>query len=236
MKRLLLLSNSTNFGEPFLHYPLRIIRDFLGSGIHKALFVPYAAVRTSYDDYAARVSERFGEIGCSVASIHEAGNPVFALEEAEAVVIGGGNTFQLLTQLYAHELVAPLTDRVLKGLPYIGWSAGANVACPTIRTTNDMPIVQPPSLQALSLIPFQINPHYTDSILPNHQGETRAERLLEFVHLNPGVRVLGLREGSVLKIEGSSMQLLGDKSVRIFEKNATPQEYPPHASLNFLLG
>ena len=99
-----------------------------------------------------------------------------------------------------------------------------------------MPIVQPPSLQALSLIPFQINPHYTDSILPNHQGETRAERLLEFVHLNPGVRVLGLREGSVLKIEGSSMQLLGDKSVRIFEKNATPQEYPPHASFNFLLG
>ena len=148
MKRLLLLSNSTNFGEPFLQYPIKTIRQFLGSAVSEALFVPYAGVRISFSDYLVRVRERFLEIGIAVKSVHETENPAAAVETAKAVVVGGGNTFCLLDRLYKHGLLELIRKRVLEGVPYVGWSAGSNVACPTIRTTNDMPIVEPPSLNA----------------------------------------------------------------------------------------
>jgi len=235
MKRLLLLSNSTNFGEPFLQYPIRTIQQFLGSAVVEVLFVPYAGVRLSFSDYAARVRERFREIGIAVTSVHETANPAAAVERAAAIVVGGGNTFCLLDRLYTHGLVELIREQVLRGVPYVGWSAGSNVACPTIKTTNDMPIVEPRSLSALNLVPFQINPHYTDATLPNHGGETRAERLMEFLEVNSPVSVIGLREGTMLRVEGEKIELLGDKPARVFRKGQEVIEPAPGDSLQFLL-
>lgn len=234
-KRLLLLSNSTNQGEPFLSFASTPIKDFLGEINGKVLFIPFASVRFSYDDYEAKVRERFAEWGYEFQSIHACDNPQAALENAEAIVIGGGNTFHLLRALYENNLLEAIRARVSGGLPYIGWSAGANVACPTIRTTSDMPIVEPPSLNALGLVPFQINPHYTDATLDGHSGETRAERLAEFIEANPGTTVVGLREGSSLRIEGSDIALLGDKTARVFIKGQEARDYTAEESLEFLL-
>src|SRR5262245_63830325 len=216
MRRLLLLSNSTNFGEPFLRYSIRTIQDFLGSTVSEVLFVPYAGVRISFSEYAARARERFEEIGIAMTSVHETENPGAAVDRAEAIVVGGGNTFCLLERLYTQGLVARIRERVLEGVPYVGWSAGSNVACPTIKTTNDMPIVDPPSLSALDLVAFQINPHYTDATLPDHGGETRQERLTEFLEMNPGMTVIGLQEGSLLKVEDNGIELLGRKTAKVF--------------------
>jgi dipeptidase E len=235
MKRLLLLSNSTNFGEPFLQYPLRTIQQFLDPAISQVLFVPYAGVRIPFSDYAARVRERFQEIGIAVTSVHETENPAAAVGRAAAIVVGGGNTFCLLDRLYTHGLVERIRERVLQGVPYVGWSAGSNVACPTIRTTNDMPIVEPRSLNALGLVPFQINPHYTDATLPNHGGETRAERLTEFLEMNPTMTVIGLREGTMLRVANEKIELLGDKPARVFRKGREVIEPVPGDSLQFLL-
>ncbi|MSO23536.1 MAG: dipeptidase PepE [Acidobacteria bacterium] len=235
MKRLLLLSNSTNFCEPFLQYPIRTIQQFLGSTVPEILFVPYAGVRLSFSDYAARVRERFREIGIAVTSMHETENPAAAVERAAAIVVGGGNTFCLLDRLYTHGLVELIRERVLQGVPYVGWSAGSNVACPTIKTTNDMPIVEPRSLSALDLVPFQINPHYTDATLPNHGSETRAERLMEFLEVNPAASVIGLREGSMLRVEGERIDLLGSTAARVFRKGQEVMEPVPGDSLQFLL-
>jgi dipeptidase E len=234
-RRLLLLSNSSNYGEEYLRYPLSHIRSFLGEDCKRVLFVPYAGVRLTYDDYAARVRERFEEIGYRLDSVHEAGDPLRAVREAEAIAVGGGNSFQLLRGLYEASLIEAIRERVSGGMPYIGWSAGSNVACPTIKTTNDMPVVEPPSFNALALVSFQINPHYTDERVPNHNGETRMERLLEFIEANPGVTVVGLKEGSALRIEGSEIKLLGEKSALVFLKGQEIAEYSPQDSLQFLL-
>ncbi|HKS29742.1 MAG TPA: dipeptidase PepE [Pyrinomonadaceae bacterium] len=234
-KRLLLLSNSTNYGEEYLRYPLSHIKSFLGADCKRVLFVPYAGVRMTYDDYAARVRERFEEIGYHLDSVHAAGDPVRAVREAEAIAVGGGNTFHLLRGLYEANLLEAIRERVSEGVPYIGWSAGSNVACPTIKTTNDMPVVEPPSFDALSLVPFQINPHFTDERVPNHNGETRSERLLEFIEANPGVTVVGLKEGSALRIDGAEIKLLSEKSALVFRKGQEVAEYGPHDSLQFLL-
>jgi dipeptidase E len=234
-KRLLLLSNSTNQGDPFLGFAEAAIKDFLGEATRNALFVPFASVRFSYDHYAARVRERFAQWGYELDSIHASDNPQEALERAGALVVGGGNTFQLLRTLYENRLLDSIRARVSAGLPYIGWSAGANLACPTIKTTNDMPIVEPPSLNALGLVPFQINPHYTEAVLHGHSGETRAERLAEFIELNPDTRVVGLREGSILRIEGAGITLLGDKAATLFIKGQRPRDYAPDESFGFLL-
>lgn len=233
--RLLLLSNSSNYGEEYLRWPLGLIRDFLGAQVKRVLFVPFAGVRMTYDDYAARVRVRFREIGYELDSIHEAKDALEALESAEALAVGGGNTFHLLRGLYEAQVLDAIAARVRNGMPYVGWSAGSNVASPTIRTTNDMPIVEPPGFKALSLIPFQINPHYTDERVPNHNGETREERLLEFAEANPGMHVVGLREGSALRVEGEEITLAGDKRARIFIKGKEPEEYGPGDSLRFLL-
>ena len=235
MKRLLLLSNSTNFGEPFLQHPIKTIHEFLGSAVSEVLFVPYAGVRISFSDYLVRVRERFLEIGIAVKSVHETENPAAAVETAKAVVVGGGNTFCLLDRLYKHGLLELIRKRVLDGVPYVGWSAGSNVACPTIKTTNDMPIVEPPSLNALGLVSFQINPHYTDATLPNHGGETRAERIAEFLEMNPGMTVIGLQEGSMLRVEGNEIELLGKKATKVFRKGQEVVECSPGDSLQFLI-
>jgi dipeptidase E len=159
--------------------------------------------------------------------VHDAADPVGAIAGAEAIVVSGGNTFALLAALYDRGLLDAMRRRVRAGAPYIGWSAGANLACPTIRTTNDMPIVQPPSFAALGLVPFQINPHFTDALIPNHGGETRSERLEEFLVANPEATVVGLREGTMLRVEGDTVMLVGDKPARVFRSGREPEENEP---------
>ncbi len=233
--RLLLISNSTNPGEPYLDYPKNNILSFLGVVPVKALFIPYAAVTFSYDTYEAKVSERFREIGHDIISIHRFKDPVSAVLESTAIVIGGGNTWKLLKLMRDNKLIDIIRQKVQQGTPYIGWSAGSNVACPTIRTTNDMPIVEPDSFASLNLIPFQINPHYLDANPSGHAGETREQRIEEFIETNPGIYVAGLREGSMLIIQDKQIILSGTRNIRIFKKGHPPAELTPTDDLSFLL-
>ena len=233
--RLLLISNSTNSGEPYLDYPKYNIREFLGPETVKALFIPYAAVTFSYDLYEEKVSERFHEIGHDIVSIHRIKNPVAAVNNASAIVSGGGNTWKLLKMIRENRLNDVVRRKVLEGTPYIGWSAGSNVACPTIKTTNDMPVVDPGSFEAFNLVPFQINPHYLDSNPAGHAGETREQRIEEFIEENPGVYVAGLREGTMLLREGEKLNLIGRNNLRIFRKGILPFESGSEDDLSFLL-
>jgi dipeptidase E len=233
--RLLLISNSTNAGEAYLDYPKHEIAKFLGKKKITALFIPYAGVTFSFDDYEKKVASRFREVGHDIVSIHNFKDPVKAVEEAEAIVVGGGNTWNLLKMIQDNGLINPIRKKVLSGTPYIGWSAGSNMACPTIRTTNDMPIIEPESMSALGLINFQINPHYLDANPEGHAGETREQRIEEFLVVNPGMYVAGLREGTMFLIEDKSIKLIGPRSLRVFLKGKTPQEYTPADNLNFLL-
>ncbi len=234
-KRLLLLSNSINYGQGYLEHAAADIKDFLGAEVRRVLFVPFAGVTRSYDDYAATVGGRFEELGYELDSVHTAADAVEAVRSAKAIAVGGGNTFHLLRELYETALVESIRERVQNGVPYIGWSAGSNVACPTIRTTNDMPIVEPQSFDALGLVPFQINPHYTDEQLTGHSGETREQRIAEFLKANTNATVVGLREGSILRIEGGEIKLLGEKTARVFKYGEEAKEYKATDSLEFLL-
>ncbi len=234
LMKLLLISNSTNAGEPYLKYPLPEIRRFL-DGVRSVAFVPYAAVTFSYDEYRRRVQERFDELGIRVDSVHGLADPAAAIHEAEAVCVGGGNTFALLKAMQRLGLVGAIRDRVAQGIPYVGWSAGSNVTCPTICTTNDMPIVEPESFEAVGLVPFQINPHYLDANPQGHAGETREQRLLEYIEANPGRYAVGLREGCMLRYTDGGLQLIGDRPLRIFRKGIAPYEVNAGDDLSFLL-
>lgn len=221
MRRLLLASSSTTHGTGYLDHCAEQARE-LFDGRSRLLFVPYALF--DRDAYAARVRERFRAFGLAVDSIHEQRHPCQAVECCEAIFVGGGNTFRLLDCLYRDELLEPIRRRVQEGIPYMGTSAGSNVACPTIMTTNDMPIVQPPSLAALGLVPFQINPHYLDADPGStHMGETRETRLREFLEEND-VAVVGLREGAMLRIEDGRVILDGERGARLFRRGSEPQE------------
>lgn len=233
--RLLLISNSTNPGEQYLDYPKHNIREFLGNKPVKALFIPYAAVTFSYDSYEKKVNERFREIGHEVISIHNFADPVAAVREAKVIVVGGGNTWKLLKNIIENNLIEPVREKVFSGTPYIGWSAGSNMACPTIKTTNDMAIVEPSSFTAFNLIPFQINPHYLDANPEGHAGETREQRIEEFIEVNPAVYVVGLREGTMLYLEKRNLQLIGPRKARIFRKGEAPVEAAAGDKLSFLL-
>lgn len=233
--RLLLISNSTNAGEAYLEHPMKQIRSFLGTAAVNAVFVPYAGVTISFDDYTGRVRDRFREIGHDITSVHELANPVEAIENAPAIIVGGGNTFHLVKMMQDQGLIEAIRNKVLQGTPYIGWSAGSNVACPSIRTTNDMPIVEPSGFNVLNLVPFQINPHYLDANPERHAGETREMRIEEFIEANPGMFVVGLREGTMFLVEGGSIRLIGTKPARIFKKDSEPTELEPGADCSFLL-
>lgn len=232
--KLLLISNSTNAGEPYLDYPKSNIQAFLGKNINKVLFLPYAGVTFSFDDYTAKVQERFDEIGYDVDSIHKHNDPVEAVRQAKAIVVGGGNTWQLARMIHDNKIIDVVREKVLTGTPYIGWSAGSNMACPTIKTTNDMPIIDPRGLHAFNLIPFQINPHYLDANPDGHAGETREQRILEFVEVNKGMYVLGLREGTMLEVENKNIKLIGPRAARIFKYGEDAQEIHPGGDLSFL--
>lgn len=231
---LLLISNSTNAGEEYLKYPIAEIAKTL-KGVSEVVFIPYAAVTFSYDEYEAKVQARFNEIGIKVKSIHHALNKRNFLRNAEAVVIGGGNTFALLKKMQEEDLLDVIHRRVKGGMPYIGWSAGSNVTCPTICTTNDMPIVQPESFRAIGLVSFQINPHYLDANPVGHAGETREQRILEYLEANRSRYVVGLREGCMLRIDDNGIQLIGSRPMRIFKKGQPTYEVNPGDDISFLL-
>jgi dipeptidase E len=220
---LLLLSNSTLPGEPFFQWPRPHITSFLGEGRKRLAFVPFAAVSFSMDHYTSMVQGAFAEMGHELFSLHTEADKVKALEQADGVVVGGGNTFQLLRTLYSTELIRAIRRRVQNGMPYIGWSAGSNVACPTIMTTNDMPITEVPTMRAIGLVPFQLNPHYTDARLEGHGGETRDQRLAEFLALNQQTTVIGLREGSGLRVHNEDVLLFG-RPMRVFRHGSEPFE------------
>jgi len=233
MKRLLLLGNSQNQNQPYLGHAEGEIKRLFGNKQVNALFIPYAQVLQSFDSFTATVRAALQRMGYKLTGIHNTDDPQKAVREAEAIIIGGGNTFHLLHHLIENNLLAPIRYRVESGTPFIGWSAGANVACPSIKTTNDMPIIEPGSLNALGLVPFQINPHYVDDSDP--RAETREERLNEFAEINPDVYVVGLREGSMLRVESSNIELFGSLGARIFVKGKSPKEYRAGESVEFLL-
>jgi dipeptidase E len=232
-RRLLLISNSTQHGGGYLDHCAAEMREFLGAEVDRILFVPWALF--DRDGYAVKARRRVSEMGFGLDSVHRTDDPRRAVREAQALFLGGGNTFRLLKRLHEEELIDPIRERVAAGMPYVGTSAGSNVACPTIRTTNDMPIVEPPSFEALDLVPFQINPHYLDpDPASRHQGETREQRIVEFLEESDRV-VIGLREGSMLRIEGEEMELRGTTGARIFRRGAEPREVPPGTRLDELL-
>lgn len=230
-RRLLLLSNSRDPEGHYLRHPQTEIRVFLGTDVRTVLFIPYAGVTVSPDAYAERVRAPFGEMGYRLESIHESADPVRAVREAESIAVGGGNTFHLLTRLYEEKLLEAIRDRVAAGVPYIGWSAGSVVTCPTIATTNDMPIIEPPSMRALGLVSFQINAHFTDAHPPGFRGETRRERLAEYLAVNPGAQIVALPEGTMLRVEAESIQPLGAVPVLVFAAKQEPREVQPGSEL-----
>jgi dipeptidase E len=232
MRRLFLVSNSTMHGRGYLEHVRVDLRDFL-RGLRSALFVPWALA--DHDAYADKAAAAFAALGIELQSIHRAPDPLAAIGAAAAVFVGGGNTFRLLDRLHRTGALAAIAARARAGMPYVGSSAGTNVATPSLMTTNDMPIVQPPTFAALALVPFQINPHYLDPDPGStHMGETRAERLAQF-HEENGAPVLGLREGCWLVVEGDTMHLRGLEPARLFLRGQPPREIPAGADLSFLL-
>lgn len=231
-KRLLLISNSTHYGSGYLDHVEGNIRRFLGP-IRRALFAPFALY--DHATYAARARQRFAAMGYGLESLHEASDLQQALADAEAIFVGGGNTFRLLKGLYDLDLLPAIQGRVEEGMAYIGASAGSIVACPTLKTTKDMPVVQPPFFDALGLVPFQISPHYLDpDPHSTHMGETQEERILQFLEENDAA-VVGLREGAMLRVEDGSVRLEGCAGARIFERCQAPVEVAPGAKLDNLL-
>jgi dipeptidase E len=232
MRRLLLMSNSTNHGAGYLDHATSAIVSFLGP-VRRVLFVPFAL--RDWTAYTAKARERLAQVGIEVKGATADAQALDAVEQAEAVFVGGGNTFRLLDKMQRSGLLDALRRRAAAGLPYLGASAGTNIAAPTIKTTNDMPIVQPPSFSALGLVPFQINPHYIDADPSSrHMGETREERLREFLEEN-ATPVLGLREGAWLRVEGDRAHLEGANGARLFRRGADPEEIAPGAELGHLL-
>ncbi|MCF8229752.1 MAG: dipeptidase PepE [Bacteroidales bacterium] len=241
--RLLLISNSTNAGEEYLGWPRQYIKDFLSkTDVKKVLFIPYAGVglsekslEASYDAYEEKVKKVYDSLGYEVYSIHREKDPQKAVEDAEAIAVGGGNTFHLVHMLHKNKLIHIIREKVKAGMHYMGWSAGSNVACPSLKTTNDMPIIEPASFDCFNLIPFQINPHYLDANPDGHAGETRQQRIEEFMVVNREIYVAGLRESSLLLLEDDFLKLLGKKQLRLFKFGTEPTEYQPGSDLSFLL-
>ena len=213
--QLLLLSSSRADNSEYLAPGLAQITAILGD-IRRILFIPYAGVSVGYDAYQQMVQSALAVAGITVESIHQSDDPSAAVAKAQAIVIGGGNTFHLLHQLYHYQLIDLIREKVKSGTPYIGWSAGSNVAGQSIRTTNDMPIIQPPSFTALNLLPFQLNPHYTDFKPTGFHGETRDMRLNEFMLLNPATPIVGLPEGTALRLDAGQLKYLGPVNGYVF--------------------
>jgi len=230
-KKLFLISNSVSYKQGYLSHCENELKKFL-KDVKNIIFIPYAL--KNMDGYTKSAEDKFSSFNINLKSIHKINNKLETIKKAQAIFIGGGNTFRLLDKLYQYDLIDVIRKNVLKGkLLYVGASAGSNMACPTIKTTNDMPIVQPPSFSALNLIPFQINPHYIDpDINSKHMGETREKRINEF-HEENKIPVVGLREGSWLHIEGNTIKLQGKTGAVLFEKDKIKKELLPGEKILF---
>jgi dipeptidase E len=234
MKKMIIASTSTLHGGNYLEYLLPILES-LYKDCNEILFIPYARPGgISHDGYTAAVRSAFAKINKVVKGLHEFGNPIEAIRNAQGIFTGGGNTFLLVTQLYQNNVMEVLAKTVRSGTPYLGSSAGSNITGISMQTTNDMPIIYPPSFKTLGLIPFNLNPHYLDADLQSkHMGETRETRIKEF-HAFNDIAVLGLREGSWLEVTGEAIILKGDLTARLFRQNQAPEELAPETDLSFL--
>ena len=234
MKNLIIASTSTIHGSGYLEYLLPELSLFF-KNCKSILFIPFARPGgISHDDYTVKVQEAFAKINIAVRGLHEFDSAKEAIETAEGIFTGGGNTFLLVSQLYKNKVMDVLANAVKNGTPYLGTSAGSNITGLSMQTTNDMPIVYPPSFQTLGLIPFNLNPHYLDADLQSkHMGETRETRIKEFHQFN-SIPVLGLREGSWLEVKGGNIILKGDLSARLFLQNQEPKELETGSDLSRL--
>lgn len=225
---ILMLSSSRSGNESYLQTATPMIKSFL-NGVKDVLFIPYAGVTVNWDNYTDMAQAALPEL--NITGIHQTPDPKLAVEKAQAIAVGGGNTFNLLYQLYQQDLINAISTKVKEGTRYIGWSAGSNICGNSIRTTNDMPIIQPPSFNALQLVPFQLNPHYTDYQPPGHNGETRSQRIEEFCTLNPDMPVIGIREGTALRRSGDTLTLEGEFPGVVF-KGTSLEEIPAGSDLS----
>ena len=232
-RRLLLISNSTSHGSSYLDHCSGNIEGFLSNEVKTVAFIPFA--KYDEEDYSRKAISRFHLMGYRMEALVKGKDHEGILDSCDAVFIGGGNTFLLLKSLHEEGLIDPIRKRVGKGMPYIGTSAGSNVACDSIKTTNDMPIVYPPTFDALKLVPFNLNPHYMEPVPDSkHKGETREMRIEEF-HQHNDNPVLGLRESAMLRVEGDSMTLLGSAGAKLFRRGRDPVDYGIGSDLSFLL-
>ncbi len=220
MKNLLLLSNSTNYGEQYMQWCKSVIAYFVSEHTGSIVFIPYAAVDFTYQAYTDKVNQALQEFGITVTNLDSCTDKKQALQDASAIFVGGGNTFHLLKQLQDLDLIETIQQEVHAGTRYAGWSAGSNIAAQTICTTNDMPIVQPNSFNALGLIDYQINPHYTEQVIENHGGESRKKRLREYLAANKNQQVICLPEGTYLEVNNNRLTYIGEEEGKLlaFEK------------------
>lgn len=234
MKSIIIASTSTLHGGNYLEYLLPTLQSHF-KNCSTILFIPYARPSgISHDEYTKKAAQAFAAINIKVKGIHEFENPEEAIQNAEGVFTGGGNTFLLVTQLYKNKIMQLLAEKVKSGTPYLGTSAGSNICGLSMQTTNDMPIIYPPSFQTLGLIPFNLNPHYLDpDANSQHMGETRETRIKEF-HAFNAIPVLGLREGSWLEVKGEKITLKGNLKARLFKQNETPVELETETDLSNL--
>ena len=229
VKNLLLISSSNVHGQGYLDHVEHEMREML-RGIQRVVFIPYALY--DRDAYAMKVRERFKRMGIGLDSIHTDCSPSRIVQQAQALFIGGGNTFRLLKALYDYELLECIRSQVEQGMPFIGSSAGSIVACPTLKTTKDMPVVQPPSFNALHLVSFQISPHYLDRDPASiHMGETQEERIMQYLKEN-NRPVVGLREDTLLRVNQGSVWLRGSTTARVFRRGEKPVEISPGTNLS----
>ena len=234
MKNLIIASTSTLHGGDYLDYLLPTLEQHFVN-CETIIFIPYARPGgISHDEYTEKVRSAFSKLGKKIVGLHTFENPVKAIQSAQGIFTGGGNTFLLVTQLYQNNVMEVLSKVIENGIPYLGCSAGSNITGISMQTTNDMPIIYPPSFKTLGAIPFNLNPHYLDADLQSkHMGETRETRIKEF-HAFNSTPVLGLREGSWLDVKGSSIILRGMLTARLFRQNQIPEELIPETDLNFL--
>lgn len=236
-KRILALSSSREGNSGFLETALPLIKDFIGDKAMRIAFIPFASVQNDYEEYGSMVRNALSALPYSINLVTDK-NAIEIIEQSDAIMVGGGNTFKLLHDIYQTKTLEIIQDKVNAGAPYIGWSAGSNITAPTLSTTNDMPIIQPKSFKALGLFPFQINPHYFNQKPEGFNGETRDQRLTEFMKMNPTVAVIGLPEGTALYLKDSRLTFKGKNSGILFhaeQNNTSKKEILPEADLSYLL-
>ncbi len=234
-KRILALSSSRVGNSAFLETAVPLIRNFLGDTPLQIAFIPFASVENNHEDYILLVRNALADSKHSINLVTKE-NAKNIIVQSDAIMVGGGNTFKLLHDIYELKLLDVIRDKVNAGAPYIGWSAGSNITGPTIGTTNDMPVIQPQSFNALGLFPFQINPHYTNQKPAGHNGETRDQRLAEFLKMNPGISIIGLPEGTALHFENRRLKLIGESAGKLFADDKIPgKEILPGTDISYLM-